>query len=80
MYYTFIQDRESHKWQRGTDPEWYTGEKLVGGRHKKTRVQRNWVYPVPEEVSAFVAKSEIIEANTEEEAECLLRQKYPKDF
>jgi len=72
MKYLFIQDRETEKWLYvGLVPSEirteYVGRSM---RTKKVRVQGSWVYPKPENISAFVKAHKIIEANNEEEAKC----------
>jgi len=72
MKYLFIQDRETEEWVScGLVPSElvteYVGRSM---RTKKVRRQRSWVFPKPENVSAFVKAHKIIEANTEEEAKC----------
>lgn len=70
--YLFIQDRETEKWLYVGLVPFETETHIVGRsmRRKKFRVQRNWVSPKPENVSAFIKAHKIIEANTEEEAKC----------
>lgn len=72
MKYLFIQDRESEMWFLCGLVPFETVTEYVGRsmRAKKIRKQRSWVYPKPENVSAFVKAHKIIEANTEEEAKC----------
>ena len=68
MKYLFIQDRETEKWFYAGIVPFETETEYVGRsmRRKKVRVQRSWVYPKPENVSAFVKAHKIIEAGTEE--------------
>jgi len=70
MKYLFIQDRETEKWFSCGYVPFETVTEYVGCslRAKKVRRQRNWIYPKPENVSAFVKAHKIIEAETEEQA------------
>ena len=68
MKYLFIQDRETEKWVCVGIVPFETRTEYVGRsmRSKKVRVQKSWVYPKPENISAFVKAHKIIEAETEE--------------
>ena len=70
--YLFVQDRESEDWFSCGLVPFETRIEYVGRslRTKKVRVQRSWIYPKPENISAFVKAHKIIEANNEEEAKC----------
>jgi len=73
----FIQDRESNNWYFAGYTEWTyrTEYPTMRSRGKKVRYQKNYVYPIPEKVSAFVKAHKIIEANTKEEAWQILNSK-----
>ncbi len=69
MKYLFIQDRESERWYCcGLVPFQTDYEYTNSGRKKKKLVQKDYVYPRPEDVSAFVKAHKIIEAEKEGEA------------
>ena len=73
MKYLFIQDRETEKWFYSGILPFESHKEYVSvhsNRRKAVRTQRTWVYPKPENVSAFIKAHKIIEANTEEEAKC----------
>ena len=73
MRFLFIQDRESEKWFYSGALPFENHKEYVSihsNRQKTVRIQRSWVYPKPENVSAFIKAHKIIEANTEEEAKC----------
>ena len=72
MKYLFIQDRESERWFSCGLVSYETVTEYVGRsmRARKVRKQRSWIYPKPENVSAFIKAHRIIEADTEEEAKC----------
>ena len=72
MKYLFVQDRETGDWIYVGIVPFATRTEYIGRsmRSKKVRVQRSWVYPKPENISAFVKAHKIIEANNEEEAKC----------
>uniref|UniRef100_A0A6M3IY45 Uncharacterized protein n=1 Tax=viral metagenome TaxID=1070528 RepID=A0A6M3IY45_9ZZZZ len=69
MKYLFIQDRETEKWSSCGLVHFDTRTEFISirsNRTKKVRYQPNWIYPKPENVSAFVKAHKIIEAETEE--------------
>ena len=73
MKYLFIQDRETEKWFSCGLAPFETRAEFISvrsNRTKKVRYQPNWIYPKPENKSAFIKAHKIIEANTEEEAKC----------
>jgi len=73
MKYLFVQDRESGFWFLTGLVPFSTRTEFISvcsNRTRKVRYQPNYVYPKPENVSAFVKAHKIIEANTEEEAKC----------
>ena len=69
MKYLFIQDRETERWINCGLVPFATRTEFISvrsNRTKKIRYQPNWIYPKPENVSAFVKTHKIIEAETEE--------------
>jgi len=75
MKWVACKERESQRWFIAGQPEWYTQEyykESWSRRASKRRVQKSYVIPRPEHVSPFVECHQIIEANTREDAECLI--------
>jgi len=67
-----IKERESQRWTIAGMTEWGEETDYSGRRAKKRRVQKSWVIPKPENVSPFIEQHKIVEANTIEEARCLI--------
>lgn len=75
MKWVVVKERESQRWFVAHTTVWRMQEyfpKPWSKKTKKRQIQVDWVIPRPENISPFIECHKIIEANTKEEAQCLI--------
>lgn len=72
MKFVYVQDSESGEWRYAHPvPHIWRDTYTPGGRKKGRRSEQpNYIYPIPEHISAFVKAHRIVEAETPEEGLC----------